>query len=205
MRIRLDPLELKMQLFKFSNACLQNFNKGVMFMLAPRNRKQIFGAIVMSNTIDVMYYPAFGKALTMRLSPYYNMLQHIAKTICPGMLWHLYSNIPTRFQPSALPLKVFFTFWFIFKPIFGTFFASQKDCLLIRSMRKPTFFKYLMDTSVLFRVFITKKFPYFRHRHFLFPMHIEKNIGWYISASYNSFIHNSSISQRLSMVNVKEN
>ena len=81
MKIRIDPLNVKVKLLKFSYASLKNFYKGIMFMFATGNSKQIFRSVVISNTIKMVNNPAFRDGFAVSFFPDQDVFSDIAKLI----------------------------------------------------------------------------------------------------------------------------
>lgn len=154
----------------------------------------------MSDTIKVMYYPAFRKWSAMSLLPDISMFKYIP-TACAMMFRFMEEYITIMFTSTTLLIRVVFTFRFVYKICFRFLFRTDYPCFRAGSQWQTPALKFVMNSCLSTSLRIPKGYCNFLWRHFLSPVHIKQLFVRYFIGYFDSSSHVLIIAMYL--VNVK--
>lgn len=180
-----------MQLFKFSNACLESLNKGLMFVVGARNGHKIFWSVIVSNAIKVVNNPSIGNSPVIKFLPYQYMLQNISKIISSWVLRAEEGNISIPNLSSPIPFPVFLSY----RGVIGRWVKfMSKSCRLSTCPKfQPPALKQLPNSSFSPTNGITQGETHLVGSHFSFPIHFHKLFVSNVDGFVCVFTHKSII------------
>lgn len=115
--IRLNKLSLTLeQGFKFLNTLRLRLKKKVMFL--ARESCQVAESIIITDTIEVVDYPARRQRLAVSFFPDKYVFLDISSCIRPVVIWFKYLNVSSMCIPTTFPVRIIFSFWEF--PIFSS-------------------------------------------------------------------------------------
>ena len=186
--MKIDPLNSHMELFQFSDATLQNLNKGMVLVVSPLDCKQILWSIVISDSVKVMNDPPFWDWLAMMMFPNKQMLTNIPKRISPRMIRSQEKYVAIIFSLAPVPLPVILTRWFVFEPIFRAILSPEEYGFSSATFGQSSSYKDVVYRSTFVACCrITEMDGYGAHGHFLIPVQVQEFFGRYgVASSYPS-------------------
>ncbi len=194
MKVRIDHLKIKVQLLKFSYTSLKNFYERAMFVFTTRDCHQIFRAIIISDTVNMVNYPPFGQCFIMSLFPNKKMFSYITKWV--GSRMSLFKNkyISSVIPFTTIPLMMCCPHRSIPEKRLGIQLVTQSQTFRCGSMRQSTLYKQLAYCTTLARMRgITKAKRDIIQTHVLIPMKVKQFFTIYKLRNVYSLRHIISI------------